>query len=89
MPPPPPLGEPKITISAEHHLKGAYEQEIGLKMLEIAILETQICKIFWGSMFPDHLESLCLQCWQLPTSETHRETGPVHPKQPQKAMLKC
>ena len=40
------LGEPKITISAEHHLKEVYDQEIGLKMPEMAILETQIFKMF-------------------------------------------
>ena len=33
-----------------HHLKKAYEQEIGLKMLEVAILETQYFKIFWRCM---------------------------------------
>ena len=46
------LGEPKITISAEHNLKEVYKQEIGLKMLEMAISETPIFKIFWGSMPP-------------------------------------
>ena len=44
--PPSLLGEPKITLSTEHHLKEANEQEIGLKMLEMAILETQIFKIY-------------------------------------------
>ena len=40
-------------ISAEHHLKEAYEQGIGLKMQKMAILETQVFKNFWGSMPPD------------------------------------
>ena len=48
-PTPPPLGEPKFTVSAEHHLKEAYEQEIGLEMLEMAILKTQTLRIFWGN----------------------------------------
>ena len=42
------LGEQKSTISAEYNFKEAYEQEIGLKMLEMANLKTQIFKIFWG-----------------------------------------
>ena len=39
------------------HLKEAYEQEIGLKMLKMAILETLIFKILWGSMQPTPLDS--------------------------------
>ena len=38
---PPMICEPRIIISAEHHLKEAYEQENGLRMLEMAILETR------------------------------------------------
>ena len=38
-------------------MKEAYEQEIGLKMLRIAILETRIFKIFWGNMPPGPLDS--------------------------------
>ena len=49
-----------------HHLKEAYEQEIGLKMLEMAILETQIFKIFCGSMPQTPLETLCLWCLWCP-----------------------
>ena len=36
-------------MNAEHYLKEAYEQEIGLKMLEMAILETQILKSSEGA----------------------------------------
>ena len=56
-PHPLPLGEPKFTVSAEHHLKKAYEHEIGLKMLEMAILKTQILKILWGARPKTPLEN--------------------------------
>ena len=57
------LGEQKSTISAEYHFKEAYEQEIGLKMLEMANLKTQIFKIFWGGdapRLPGKLASMAL-----------------------------
>ena len=57
--PPPPLGEPKITISAEHHLKDAYEQEIGLEMMEKAILEAAVFKLL-GEHTPRSSRKLAL-----------------------------
>ena len=49
-PPPPPLFWCGIEFFTM-----AYEQEIGLKMMNMAILETRIFKIFWGSMSSDPL----------------------------------
>ena len=38
-----------ITINTEHHLKEAYEQEIGLKMLEMVISAWKACTYIWRS----------------------------------------
>ena len=50
-----------------HHLKEGYEQEIGLKMLKMAVLETQTFKIFWGSMPPDPPKKLAPTALAVPS----------------------
>ena len=70
------LGELKITISAEHRLKEVYDQEIGLKMPEMAILETQIFKMFWGSCPPPQKKKLAPRALALPPATDLWTVGP-------------
>ena len=48
-----PLGEPISTVSAEHHLKEAYEQGMVLKCWKWPFLGTQIFKFIWGNIPSD------------------------------------